>query len=644
MSSTLMNNYWALGDRGFAPFQGGTNVFSISDSFDMIRGNHNIQIGGGIRAQQMNVEASGFQDGFYINFGLSGDAAADLLLGQLGGGIHDQTFNGATTGRRWKLFRPFIQDEWRVSKDLNLSLGVAYALVTPITEAQDRQANFDFASGTFFVAGSASIAGCSYCVHSDGRVGIKMDKTAIEPRIGFAWKPMGSQTTAIRGGYAIFHDSSWNQGAQGLWENPPYFAESDNFYGPCPFENTTINCGTDRLFLQPLAGGGLGPITAPLSPSNYPGAVQSQNLDYKQGRVQQFNLNIEHQIPGNIVLTGGYAGSRSSHILVDGLNLNVGSPSACGVVPGYTLGCGPGGTAFGPKWGSPTFLFPLTIDNNNDVGKAQYDSLQIKAETKSARHGIYALIGYTYSRTFDSGFADGLGTFPGATYYPLPGTSGSDWALSALNLNHQITASVTYNLPLGKGKKYGATWNSGLNAILGGWEVDVIEKATSGFPLFVVDSANGGTAGDPGVSGVAFSWNGNGLNRPDMVGDPNKGGPVAANPGCSAPAEVHTLQNWFNPCAFTHAAAGELGDSNRAPLYGPRFVNSDLSFIKHLPLPEGLRLDFRAEFFNVFNHAQFYLQGGSSGMQDVNAGSSFGVVNGTVNNPRVIQFALKLIF
>ena len=175
----------------------------------------------------------------------------------------------------------------------------------------------------------------------------------------------------------------------------------------------------------------------------------------------------------------------------------------------------------------------------------------------------------------------------------------------------------------------------------------MIERATSGFPLFVVDSNNGGLAGQPGVSGVAFSWNGNGLNRPDQVGDPNRPGPVAANPGCpvTPPTQVHTRDNWFNPCAFVHAAPGELGNANRAPLYGPRFVNTDLSFIKHLPLPyEGMRLDFRAEFFNAWNHAQFYLQGGSSQMQDVNALSSFGKVNGTVNNPRVMQFALKLMF
>ncbi len=237
MTSTLMNNYWALGDRGFAPFQGGTNVFSIADSFDMIRGKHDIRIGFGFRAQQMNVETNAFQDGFFINFGLTGDATSDVLLGQLGGGIHDQTFFGATTGRRWKLYRPFIQDDWRVTSNLTLNLGVAWALVTPISEAKNRQANFDFASGKFFVAGPVDFGKCSICVRSDGRTGIQMDKTAFEPRIGLAWKPFGSQTTAVRAGYAIFHDSSWSQGAQGTWENPPYFAESDNFIFTCPFNN-----------------------------------------------------------------------------------------------------------------------------------------------------------------------------------------------------------------------------------------------------------------------------------------------------------------------------------------------------------------------------------------------------------------------
>jgi len=276
---------------------------------------------------------------------------------------------------------------------------------------------------------------------------------------------------------------------------------------------------------------------------------------------------------------------------------------------------------------------------NNSIGHARYDSFQLKGETKSSRHGLYALLGYTYARNFDSGLTDGLGTNPGALYYPLPGSAKLDWGLSQLNLNHTFTASVLYDLPFGKGKHFGGNWNGATNAVLGNWHLDLIERATSGFPLFVVDSKDG--------SGTFFSYNGNTLQRPNQVGDPNKAGLVAANPTCAAPSQIHTLQNWFNPCAFEQAPAGELGTAARAPVYGPRFVNTDFSVIKNflLPFREGANLQFRAEFFNLFNHPQFYLQGfGGTGEQDINTGSSFGVVNGTVNNPRLVQLALRVTF
>jgi carboxypeptidase family protein len=650
LSSTQLTGYWSVGDRGFSPFQGGTNVFSVSDSLELIRGKHNIRVGGGIRANQMNVLTNGFGDGYFLVFGsYTGDATADLLLDQLGGAIHDQTFLGATTGRRWKMFRPFVQDDWRISNNLTVNLGLAWSLTTPITEAEGRQANFNYLTGQYLIAGPApGITGCTNCVRTGGNVGLQFDKTAFEPRIGIAWKPLGSEKTAIRAGYAIFHDSAWSQGAQGTWQNPPYYAEVDNFNNfpgnPCPFGNATsaapLNCGLELAFLQ----SSLQPILSPPSPDSFTGTIQSQNLNFKQGMVQQFNLNVEHQLPGAVVLTAGYAGSRSTHILVDGLNENLGSPSACGNVPGYTLGCGPGGTSFTAPYG------PFTaVDNNTDNGRARYDSLQVKAE-KNARHGLYALLSYTYSRTFDSGFPDGLGTLPGAMYWPLPGAQKADWGLSQINLNNQFTASVLYDLPFGKGKTYGSSWGGPVNSILGGWKVNVIEKAISGFPLFVVNSNN--------QSGVNFMWNGNVLNRPDEVGNPDQGGTVAANPGCAAPAKVHTLQNWFNPCAFVPAptvvinpgtpqafTVGELGTAPRAPVYGPRFVNTDFSAIKEIPIREGVNLQFRAEFFNLLNHPHFFLPGSSaSSMQDLASSSSFGVVNSTLNDPRFIQFALKLIF
>jgi len=644
LTSFDMSAYFSIGDRGFAPYQGGTNVYSLSDTLDVVHGKHEIRAGLGFRAEQMNIRNNAFQDGFVVNVGSgTGDNIADLLLGSMGVfAAHDQTFLGATTGRRWKLFRPFVQDNWRVTPNLTVNLGFAWALATPVTEEANRQANFDVASLKWFVPkNSPGISGCTVCVPTNGAVGIQFDKTALEPRVGFAWKPMGSEKTAIRGGYGIVHDSAWNQGGQGLWQNPPYYAEVDT--GGLCATPTSTGCGLSNGFLvaagtpssTPVAGGAV--LSSPVNPLLYTGTIQSENRNLKQGVIQQFNLNVERQLPGNVVLTVGYGGSRSAHILVGQFNENLNDPSACpggaNFTAGYTLGCGFG--FFPYTVNQPGGGIFQSVDINNSIGAARYDSLQVKAETKSTRHGLYALIGYTYSRNFDTGLTDGLGTNPGALYYPLPGTAKLDWGLSQLNLNNSFTASVLYDLPFGKGKKYGSSWSGATNAILGHWQVNVIERATSGFPLFVVDSGGG--------AGVDFSYNGDSFQRPNLVGDPNRAGDEGGNTGC--PTKIHTLQNWFNPCAFAKAPPGELGTAPRAPVYGPRFVNTDFSVIKNFPFREGISLQFRAEFFNLLNHAQFFLNGfADTGQQDINTPSSFGVVNNTVNNPRLIQFALRLNF
>jgi hypothetical protein len=628
-STQFDGGFWSLGDRGFAPFTGGTDIFSVNDTLDLIRGKHDIRVGGGIRANQMNVRTEGFQDGFWVVTGFwTGNPEADFLLGLPSLAIHDQTFQGNVTGRRWKTYRPFVQDDWRITSNLTLNLGLAWNLTTPISEVDNRQADFDPATAQFLVSGQ----------NAGKWAGIQFDKTALEPRIGLAWKPFNNDKTAVRAGYAIYHDSSWSQGAQGLWQNPPYYAESDSFAfgGACTF--ATAACAQAPFNLTPSAislSDGFPIFSSPPVPANFTGTILAQNTNFKLGQVQQFNVDVERQLPGEIVLTVGYAGSRSSHILIDGNNLNVTTPAACGTVTGYTLGCAAGGGALGIPY--PAFPFS-TISNISDQGRAHYNGLQVKAETKSSRYGVYALIGYTYSRTYDNGFSDGLGSTIGATYYPLPNWNKLDWALSQINLNNNFTASIIYDLPFGKGKHFGNDWSHPVNSLLGNWQVTVIEKITSGFPVFVVDSANS--------SGVNFQNNGNSLNRPDLVGDPNKAGPVAANPGCTAPSQVHTTSNWFNPCAFAAAAPGELGNASRTPLSGPGFVNTDFSVIKQFALPwEGVGINFRAEFFNLFNHPQLGLPVSPvNGYADINAGAGFSTISFTVNNPRVLQFGLKLTF
>jgi len=636
VSTFFLSTFWSLGDRGYTPFQGGTNIFSFSDSLDMIRGKHDIKVGATVRANQMNVGAQAFQDGFWIpaaignfsgfastNVNIPGNAEADLLLGLAGVAQHDQTFNGPVTGRRWKIFRPFVQDDWRITRDLTLNLGLAWDLTSPITEVDNRMADYipqTGGPGQLLVAGQNGVSNSA---------GVNRNWTAFEPRIGLAWKVLGSDKTAVRAGYAIYHDSAWSMGAQGLWMNPPFFAEGDALgfaqqagipgLSGCPF--STSYCAT--VLGQTPSGYGLSqgfPIfnSPPTTPSAFTGTFFTQPRDFHLGMVQQFNANVERQVPGNLVLTVGYAGSRGRHILVAGNDLNTGSPSACGTVSGYTLGCLPNGAPYVPPYGVGNKILIF-----GDLGKTTYNSLQIKAETKTPKYGLYALIGYTFSHTYDNGLSDGLGSLLSGPYFPLPNWQNLDWAYSQIHLAHSFTSSIIYDLPFGRGKQFGHDWNGAVNSLLGNWQLTVIEKITSGFGVPLVDSTN--------QSGQfpAFDngGNGNNFNRPNLVA------------GCNPYAANHGLNQWINPACFVAPPSGQLGNASRIPVTGPGFVNTDFSVIKQFLLPrEGTGLNFRAEFFNLFNHPQFGLPIG-----DISS-PGFGSVNSTVNNPRVIQFGLKLTF
>jgi hypothetical protein len=619
--SVLFNGgLWSIGDRGFTPFQGGTNVFSFNDAVDLIRGKHDIHLGIDLRVNQMNVGTEAFQDGFWIPLGFfSGNAEADLTLGYVNISEHDQTFNGPVTGRRWKIIRPFVEDDWRITKDLTLNLGLAWDLTTPITETAGRLADYippAIATGANAVTGQLLVANQGGVNSS---AGINMYWADLEPRIGAAYKVLGSDKTVIRGGFAMYHDSAWSQGAQGLWQNPPFFAEGDIFqFGGCPVATPsggTPACGPGGTVSSISSGFPI--FNTPPTLSTFTGTLFYQPRDFRPAQVAQWNVNVERQLPGNIVLTAGYAGSHSNHILISGNALDTNGPSGCVAGGTYTLGCAPGGAPYISPFTPPGFNAVLEF---GDLGKTSYNSLQIKAETKSSRHGLYALFAYTYSHTYDNGLSDGLGSELSAPYFPLPNWQKLDWAPSQIDAHHNFTGSVIYDLPFGRGKKFGNSWSNTADSILGGWQVTLIEKITSGFAFPLIDSLNN--------SGVSFNTGGNGLNnnRPDQVA------------GCNPYANQTKIQ-YINPACFTQPAKGQLGNASRVPVYGPDFVNTDFSVIKQFRLPwENMGLNFRAEFFNLFNHAQF-----GQPISDINA-IGFGAVNSTVNNPRVIQFGLKLTF
>jgi hypothetical protein len=207
-----------------------------------------------------------------------------------------------------------------------------------------------------------------------------------------------------------------------------------------------------------------------------------------------------------------------------------------------------------------------------------------------------------------------------APYFPLPNWPNLDWALSEINLNNNFTGTVIYDLPFGRGKQFGGNWNPVTNAILGNFQVTLIQRILSGFPVPLIDSINN--------SGSTFNTGGNdnNWNRPNQVA------------GCDSHNAAHGKLQWINPTCFVAPTTGELGNASRVPATGPDFVNTDFSLIKQIGLPREMGLMFRAEFFNLFNHPQF-----GSPVNDVNS-AGFGYVQSTVNNGRLVQLALKLTF
>ncbi len=616
VSAQLYGGYWSLGDRGYSPFQGGTDIYSFKDVLDLIRGKHEIRAGIDLRVNQMNVGTEEFQDGYWLvgGFGdFTGNPVSDLLMGIVGGAIHDQTYYGPITGRRWKIVRPFVEDDWRATPSLTLNLGLAWDMTTPTSEVHNRLANYIPSTQQLQIAGQNGVSNAA---------GINMYWGAYEPRLGLTWKVLGSDKTVVRLGFGIYHDSSWNLGAQGLWQNPPDLGESDQFpvtfSAGCAF--ATSYCATtlgQTPELNFTASTGFTALPTPQSVATYTGTFNYQPPNFQPGRVHQLNANVERQLPGNVLLTAGYAGSVGGHMLVIGNNLNTSSPSGCGTISGYSLGCLPNGNPYIYPYNPPNFNAILLM---GDVGKTHYNSLQLKAETKTPKHGLYALVAYTYAHTFDNGLSDGLGSELSAPYFPLPNWQNLDWSRSQIDLNQSFTGSVIYDLPFGKGKPFGSGWNNMTNAFLGDWQVTLIEKALSGFAVPLIDSFN--------QSGTSFNAGGNdnNFNRPDQVS------------GCNPSAANHGQHQWINAACFVAPTPGELGNAARVPATGPDFVNSDFSAIKEFRMPREMGLNFRAEFFNLFNHPQF-----GAPIADINA-PGFGSVNSTVNNPRLVQLALKLSF
>jgi hypothetical protein len=601
MTQISVTGFNPIGDRQFSPFQGGTDVYHYSDALDLVRGRHSIHGGFTFRAMQENTLGDNafagaftfdrlFTAGFTPTGAListSGNAIASLLMGIPTSGSRNDELNGFKRGRRWKEYRGFFQDDWTVLPRLTLNLGLAYEVTTPMTEAANRFSSFDPQTGTIYVggpftaSGSFPAGGATRLVANSPSVGVSTDYSGVEPRIAFAWSPFGGQKTVIRGGYGLFHDVSSQGGTQGPYTNPPY----SNFY----------SFTSDNITPVRTLATGFPANQAPADPATYAGAWRAWDPRFRIGLFEQWNLNVQRELPGSTVVTVAYAGSHGMRLMQKNFDFNSAPPG-----PGVNT------KARRPY---PQYSNVFVTDSH---GWMRYDSLQLKAERRTSK-GLYLLAAYTWSKALSNGLKQEITGDPGQDYYPILPSPQADKGYAGTDLRHNFTFSYLYQLPFGKGQRWLTDLPTVADAILGGWELNGILLAHSGFALGFNTSSN--------LSGTGIG------NRPNMT----CGGTLSGN--------QQVFSKWFDTSCFVAPAAGVLGTSPRTPeVYGPDQVNFDSSLYKNFRITEGSKLQFRSEFFNLFNHTQLSIPNTTVG--NVN----FGRITATAHSSRQVQFALKYVF
>jgi hypothetical protein len=512
--------------------------------------------------------------------GGSGQPEADFLLGlpsEIGGGV-----NGGTWGQRANVFAAYFQDDWRVSSNLTLNLGLRYEITTPWVEVKDRQANFGLISGDVQIAGQNGASRALYNQYN----GI----TNFQPRIGFAWNT--GKNTVVRGAYTL---SSYLEGTGTnlrLTINPPFAVEHDANYASQTLPGSTL----DEGFL---------PLTANPGDPFKGATLRVWDPNVRPAVSNQWNFTVQHQFGGSTTLQAGYVGQRTTHLMVPMPYLQK------QLLPG-------GGTANSVYLsGNPTLQTDIgQISGTASNGNQSYNGLQVTLQ-KRLSNGLQGQVAYTYSKclTDSSGYYGSWGgqTTPTSPYWQNLYDKKAEWGPCYYDVTHILTAYATYDLPFGRNRAYGKNMNKFVNAVVGDWQLSGIATFHGGFPLTISGSDASGT---------------------------NSRGSRA---NCISPVSNLGEQNspsggfqWFNQSPFGPADAGTFGTCGVGTVRGPGLHTLDMSFIKFFPITERHQLEFRGEFINFTNTP--ILNSPNAGL-----GSQLGLVNSS-QGARNIQFGFKYHF
>jgi hypothetical protein len=593
---------FTLGDDRYVPIFDVNNVFQEQGSLAWTRGTHNIKFGAGMIRRQVNYYQNTFGLG-YFRF-----TQSELVdLENFVQGQPDEIQRQVNPKRQYfRFWEPdiFVQDDWRAKPWLTLNIGLRWDHFSPITAAQGERSNFDPV-----LAAACTPSNCDPFIVG-ATAGVKSYWTNFEPRFGFAVTPR--KGLVVRGGFGM------SRFAQ------DYASGSMNLYNP-PFIPLTLDCfpvtGTGASACPAGSGKlsqGAPSVTVPAFNNLFPGTVYGHAVDYPQSYIMQWNLTVQKQVGAN-VFSVGYVGQVARHLQY-APNINVPPPSPNGLTNYY------------PRVFAGVMPNLAAINYYTATGASEYNAAQFSFERRYAK-GLTANANYTFARNLTN-ISDGGTTGAATVGAILPNNRAYDWGNSDIGIKHRISFRLNYELPFGKSGSRMA------KLAIGGWQANLLAFYQSGVPFTVLDGVS------PVPSNVSNLVT---TDRPNVIA----GAPYA-------PAH-QSYNNWININAFTPQTVGTVGNESRDQLYGPHQRSADFSLFKDFAIRERMKLQFRAEVYNITNTENFGqpnvtitkwsstvpgFNTGAPGAAPILGAGGFGQITASnaALNPRQYQFALKLIF